>query len=253
MALAAGCAAVLAPIVPGRHGWIHALSDLAGLRITRVEVRGNRHTQPSEITAALQLAASGTTPAVDAAFPLWLDLEEARRRIEELPWVRTAKLARILPDRLAVEITERQPALVWRRDDGDALVDMDGRELSRIARGSAAGLPIVAGEGAAASGPGLISLLRAHSGIERRMVEARRVEGRRWTLVLAAGTLLHLPGDGAAAALAWIEAHAASGLLDRGLEAIDLRVPGQLVVRAGPGPRRQASAAAAGAPRGAPP
>src|SRR5262249_34946349 len=52
-----------------------------------------------------------------------------------------------------------------------------------------------------------------------------------WTLRLVDGALVHLPADGTAAALAWLESRAATGLLDADLESIDLRVAGQLVVR----------------------
>ncbi len=195
----------------------------AGLRPVRFEVQGHRFTSLADIDAALDLASAHSQISFD---PL-----VARRRIEALPWVKAAKVARILPDAVAVEIEERRPAIAWRSGERDILVDMQGRELASVPRNSALGLPVVMGEGAGTAAPELVAIVDAHPEVERRVVEARRVEGRRWTLQLASGTLLHLPGDGMAAAFAWIEAQAASGLLDRGLEAIDLRVAGQLVIR----------------------
>jgi cell division septal protein FtsQ len=254
----AAAAAVSVPVNPalGPRAWAEAIVEAVGLRISRVDVRGNGLTQRSEVVAALRagltdpMSAQPKLPDQDTDLPFWLDLEAARRRIEALAWVHTAKLARMLPDGLAVEITERRPAFVWRRDDQDTLLDSEGRELSRIQRGSAAGLPVVAGEGAGPAGPRLMAMLKGHPEVERRMVEARRIEDRRWTLVMTGGTLLHLPGDGTAAALAWSEAQAGSGLLDRGLEVIDLRVSGQLVVRDRPGAQRRASVASSGATPG---
>ena len=213
------------PAVEGAPPWIDRAAVAAGLTIAQIDVRGHSYTQRFDVLAALDIPPALSQRAFDP--------DAARRRIEALPWVHRAKVERILPDRVGVEITERKPAILWRGPDRDALVDMDGRELSTVPRGSSVGLPVVTGAGAGPAAPGLVTLVRAHPQIERRMAEARRIEDRRWTLLLASGTLVHLPGDGGAAALAWIEAHADSGLLDRGLAAIDLRVPGQLVVREG--------------------
>ena len=67
--------------------------------------------------------------------------------------------------------------------------------------------------------------------VVRRLQEAQRIADRRWTLLLINGTRVHLPADGMAAALAWLESRAETGLLDARLAVIDLRVAGQLVVR----------------------
>ena len=213
------------PTPEGATSFLDRAFIAAGLTIAHIDVRGHSYTQRSDVLAALDIPPALSQRAFDP--------DAARRRVEALPWVHRAKVERIRPDRVGVEIAERTPAILWRGPDRDALVDMDGRELSTVPRGASTGLPVVTGAGAGPAAPGLLTLVRAHPQIERRMAEARRIEDRRWTLLLASGTLLHLPGDGAAAALAWIDAHADSSLLDRGLEVIDLRVPGQLVIREG--------------------
>ena len=236
------------PATDGAAMWLDSLAAGAGLQAARVEVHGNRITPASQIVAALDLAGAGSQLSLDTA--------AARHRLEALPWVRTAAVRRVLPDGVAVEIVERKPAFVWRNAGRAVLVDMDGRELSAVAEGDL-GLPVLVGAGAGAAGPRLLGLIAQHPAIERRLVEARRIEDRRWTLLLAGGTLLHLPGDGAQAALAWVEALAGRGLIERGLAVIDLRVPGELVIRetgSGPpvaGPNRlgpSATVATGGAP-----
>lgn len=223
------------------------LAAAAGLKPVHFEARGARFTPDAAIADALQLRG--------ASSQLSFDLDAARRRLEALPWVDTAKVQRLLPDAVVVEIVERTPAVLWRGQDRDVLVDGRGRELTTVARGTDTGLPVVTGDGAGQAAPTLLTLLRHQAELARRVTEMRRVEGRRWTLQLDSGTLVHLPGDGTAAAVAWLDAQASGGLLDMGLDVIDLRVAGQLVVRssrAGPARRSETASAAHETPRGRP-
>lgn len=218
--------------IPRDHAAADRAANALGFGISRLDVLGNRYTQRADVVEALGLAPGASQLAVDPA--------AAKDRIEALPWVLKAGIHRSLPDGVAIEITERRPALVWRGGDRDVLLDMDGRELTTLPAGSDLGLPVVTGAGAGPVAPSFLMLLEQHPEVQRRTAETRRIEGRRWTLQLANGTLVHLPADGIAGSLAWLESQAASGLLDLGLQTIDLRVAGQLVVRAGdrpsPGP-----------------
>ena len=203
----------------------------AGFTLASIDVRGHRYTSEREIVAAL---------AIEHGTPiLRIDPDAARTRVERLPWIKTAIVNRVLPDGIAVEITERKAAALWRRSDRDVLVDIEGRELSEVASGSNVGLPQLAGEGAGPAAASILGAIASHGEIARHIVETHRIAGRRWTLQLAGGTLVHLPGDGADAAMAWLDSGVASGLLaaalatgpGSGIAVIDLRVPGQLVVR----------------------
>lgn len=209
--------------IPSDIGAYDRTAVSLGFGITRLDISGNRYTRRSDVVSALGLASGASQLAFDTS--------AAEARIEALPWVLKAGIHRSLPDGLVVEITERRPAIVWRAPDRDLLLDMDGRELSTLPRGADLGLPVVTGEAAGPAAPGFMALLEQHAEIQRRTVEARRIEGRRWTLLLKEGTLVHLPAIGVAGSLAWLESRAADGLLELGLEAIDLRVTGQLVVR----------------------
>ena len=71
-------------------------------------------------------------------------LEERRRAIERIPWVRSASVTRVFPDRIAVTIEERVPvAFVW-AEDGIALLDEDGVLLDMPPNASFA-FPVVRG------------------------------------------------------------------------------------------------------------
>ena len=57
---------------------------------------------------------------------LRVPLEERRRAVEQIPWVRSATVTRVFPARIAVTIQERVPvAFLW-TDDGIALMDAEG-------------------------------------------------------------------------------------------------------------------------------
>lgn len=202
-----------------------AVSSRAGLILARYEVRGQRYTTEREIVAAL---------AIEQGTPLLsIDLTAARARVERLPWVKSALVERVLPDSLSIEVTERRAAAVWSMPERDRLIDIEGRTLAEVARGSDVGLPVLSGEDAGPGAAGILPALASNVEIARRLVEAQRIAGRRWTLHLAGGTRVLLPADGIDAALAWLSSRPAEGLLDAGLEAIDLRVHAQLVVRHG--------------------
>jgi cell division septal protein FtsQ len=61
------------------------------------------------------------------------DLEALSNHLEQLPWVRTAIVTRVLPDGIRVRITEREPKVVVRTSGGRLLwVDEDAVVLSEM-------------------------------------------------------------------------------------------------------------------------
>jgi cell division septal protein FtsQ len=55
-----------------------------------------------------------------------LDLDEIRRSLELIPWIRSAVVRRVLPDKLIIEVTERVPIAFARVDQATFLVDDQG-------------------------------------------------------------------------------------------------------------------------------
>lgn len=60
------------------------------------------------------------------------DLEEIRHNIEELNFVKTATVSRVLPDGIRINLVERKPTAVVRLDRGDFWVDEDAVILKRV-------------------------------------------------------------------------------------------------------------------------
>ncbi len=204
---------------------IDQLFASGGFSIQEVSVEGHRYTTDSEIYGALALDAA---PSI-----LRYDVTAARQRIESLAWIETASVTRVLPDRLIVSVTERNPAAVWQQDGRTALIDKTGRVLAYLAGANLPALPRVAGLGApAAIGP-LLSALEPHRGLTSKVAIAHRVGGRRWTLELTNGRRIHLPADREGEALLRLAHFEATGQsLDRTAEAVDLRQSGLVVISA---------------------
>jgi cell division protein FtsQ len=56
----------------------------------------------------------------------FVSLSERRRKLEEIPWVERATVMRVLPDRIRVQVVERQPVAFVREGQQIGLVDASG-------------------------------------------------------------------------------------------------------------------------------
>lgn len=162
-----------------------------------------------------------------------LDLDELRGRVEALPPVRAADLRIQSGGYLAVQIDERDPAVVWQTHEGLSILDDDGffiagygtRELTRS-------LPLIAGEGAAQHVTEALVLVDAAAPLGARLHGLVRMGERRWDVVLTDGTRILLPEIGALGALDRVLALDDVGeILSRDVVAVDLRNPARLTVR----------------------
>jgi cell division protein FtsQ len=71
-------------------------------------------------------------------------LDARRTQIEQIPWVESASVQRILPNRIRVELTERTPVAFARNGNDLALIDAHGVILDRP-QGEELRFPIVSG------------------------------------------------------------------------------------------------------------
>ena len=172
-----------APLLAGLE--LDRLASLLGLALTQVQLSGHRFTTDTAIFDALELERVRSLFSFDAL--------AARARIEKLPWVNTATIVRLLPDTLAITITERKPAAVWRTGDREILIDAGGRQLGGIRNSGAPDLPHIAGTGAPIAAAELFAHLARYPDIASRLLVAERVGERRWTLRLAGDLEVLLP------------------------------------------------------------
>jgi len=82
-----------------------------------------------------------------------LNLREARRKFESVPWVRRATVRRVWPNQLAVTLEQHHAAAYWERDDGNHQMVNPQGEVFEVNLGDVEedGLPLLRGpEGSAA-------------------------------------------------------------------------------------------------------
>lgn len=167
---------------------------------------------------------------------LLVDIDQARHRIEELPWVKAATVHRRLPDTLHVSLVEREPLALAEAEGGRlVLIDEDGHPVNIADLRDFASLPTVAGEGAQNHAGELLALIRSEPILYSRVSGARRIGNRRWNVWIDGRIEVRLPESDAAGAwhkLARVQA--GDGLLDKAVVALDMRARGGIVVRADP-------------------
>jgi cell division protein FtsQ len=225
--------ACLATLYGGRHVStvmrflpdVDAMARFAGFGIDQVTLTGYRFALDRDVFNALDLANVRSIVSLDA--------EAVKDRLERLPWIATAELKRVYPNRLEVRVTERKPFAVWARGDRSYLIDGTGRVLTALGNAKFPDLLLISGEGAATEAAPLMEIVARYPDIARRLSEAERVGERRWTLKLTGGVILKLPPDGEAHVLEAVARDPELGHLVTGAPSIiDFTAPGRVTVRA---------------------
>lgn len=201
------------------------ISADAGLAIRTVQIVGREKTPEPLLTAAIA--------AIPGHSILTYSISDARTRIENIAWVRSAIVERVLPDKIRVVLNERRPFAVWQNQGKFTLIDQAGNIVtdSDIAN-FADKLPLVVGVGAPLAAGSLIKSFNEFPVLQGRLIAAIRVGERRWDLCMTSGANVLLPEGAEPLALAKLaELQTSKALLDRPLQEIDLRLPDRLRVR----------------------
>lgn len=166
---------------------------------------------------------------------LSLDPDEVKARVESLDWVASARVRRLWPSTLKVEVERRQEYALWEEDGQVSVIDMNGERLLAERAVDHPNLPLIIGRGAGPAAQPILAALESLPETRARLVQMERVGNRRWNLELESGAIVALPEQDAAEALARLETlHARYRLLDRPVRQFDLRTPNQLAVRVHP-------------------
>lgn len=205
------------------------LTGYLGLRVGNIVIEGRQKTPEAVLRDKLGIATGDAMLA--------FSLRDARARVESIQWVQQATISRRLPDTIVVQLKERSPFAVWQHDGKFVLIDRDGQIVTDSDFGSfAKELPLVVGAGAPEAAAALEDLLATQPLIQQRVQAAVRVGERRWNLRLFNGTDVLLPEGAEAEALTRLaELQNQHALLDRPLQALDMRLPDRFVFRPQPG------------------
>jgi cell division protein FtsQ len=168
---------------------------------------------------------------------LGLDLDQVRARIEQVGWVKSARVVRLLPDTLVIAVTQRPTVAVWQNRGRMHVVDDHGVVIAEADPARFADLPLVVGEGANANAAAILEELRRYPRVTARMEALVRVDDRRWDIRMKDGGLIALPAVDEGSALVQLDQlDQTKRILDLGFSRIDLRDPELVAVR-----RRDAS------------
>ena len=200
-----------------------SLAD-AGFRVEEVMLEGRDNESSARIMKALDIARG--VPL------LTVDLVSARKRLEELPWIRVASVEREFPATVRVRIVERRPLALWQRKNELVLVDDEGDVITSQKLERFPDLLVLVGQDAPTHATALLAILAHEPDLKRRVNAAVRVGDRRWNIRMDNGVYVRLPeADALSAWQRFARLERQHKLLKQDLLSIDLRIPDQLIVR----------------------
>ena len=163
---------------------------------------------------------------------LSLDPKDVLARVESLDWVASARVRRLWPSTMIVEIARRQGYARWRDNGEISVIDSNGERLLTERAADRPDLPLLVGRGAGPAAEPLLIALESMPQLRAHLKQLTRVGDRRWNIELSSGTIVALPESNAPQAMAQLETlQVQYALLDRPLAGIDMRTPGRMSVR----------------------
>jgi len=199
------------------------IAYIAGFEIADADVRGHNRLRREEI-----LAAAGITPHTSLVL---LNADVARDKLKTNPWIADAVVRKYYPNKIEIEVTEREAFALWQRNGKLAIVSRDGTVLEEVTERPEK-LPLVVGVGAAKAAHDFLSVLDRFPAIKSEVYGAVYVAERRWNLRMTNGIDVRLPESNLIVAFeALTRLSRDQRIFSRDIEVIDLRIPGQVVVR----------------------
>jgi cell division protein FtsQ len=196
----------------------------SGFDISDIQVEGRKILTDAEILAAL-----GYQPGQSLVF---LDANAARERLLQNPLVLKATIRKLYPDKIAIDVTEREPFALWQRGDKIAVIGQDGTVINGVQEGRFANLPLLVGQGADTAAKSILAALEPYPDLRKNIYALVRVGDRRWNLRLTNGMDVKLPEhDFADAISAFVKLDKSAQLKERDITEVDLRRPGTATVR----------------------
>ncbi|WP_440411211.1 cell division protein FtsQ/DivIB [Neorhizobium petrolearium] len=210
----------------GGHGHevAQATTAAVGFAIEDVRVSGNEQT--SEIDILQLLGLDGTTSLVA------LDIDAARRKLSELPWVEYAEVRKVYPRTIDVMLKERQAFGIWQHGTELSLIERNGSVIAPLRDNKFTSLPLFVGRDAETAASSFEEEMSGWPELKSRVKAYVRVAGRRWDLHLDNGVVLKLPESNVAKALGVLaRLEKEQGVLERDIAAVDLRLEDRTTIQ----------------------
>ena len=120
----------------GMRVYLYLIST-ESLSIKTVEIRSRQARVTAELRRMVEERALGNI--------LLFDMAPLQKRLETHRWVKEARIRKIFPSALKIEILEREPAALLERQGGWALIDEDGVLLEPVPDSNQSVLPVLTG------------------------------------------------------------------------------------------------------------
>lgn len=207
----------------GARGLPAQVSSYFGYAAEQIRITGLKRMGGASVLKAIGIKPGGSLVGFDA--------NNARSILLNLDWVQEASVRVLPPNRLEIDISEREPFAVWQRDGNYYVIDREGAAIASFDASRFPHLMLVSGEGAQESVSQLVNQLEAWPELQSRIKAAARVGKRRWTLYFAGGRQALLPEKQVEQAIASLtDLDARFGVLASGIEQVDLRLAGSVVM-----------------------
>jgi cell division protein FtsQ len=200
------------------------LARQSGFAITRISVTGRQRLSEEEILEAAHITANSSL--------LWVSAAAMRDALEHVALIKQATVSKFFPNRLAIEIVEREPYALWQKDGDVFVIAADGTVIDSRKDQRFDGLPFVVGDGANLRAAEYVRLLASSGDLHDKIRAGTLVAQRRWNVTMSAGMLVKLPEVEPQVALAELailqhDWH----VIDRDVLSLDMRLPGRMVAR----------------------
>lgn len=200
------------------------LARAFGFGVAHVGVSGS-----SELSADEVIAFAGLPPTASLPF---LDPKAMQERLAGVPMIAEATVTKLYPDRLIIAVRERVPFAIWQLDGKAHVIAEDGTVIEELTDPRFLRLPHVVGPEANLRVKDFAALVESVPELRESIRAGILVSKRRWTLKLKNGVDVQLPELGADTALrTFAQVERESGLSNRAVLAIDMRLPDRIAVR----------------------
>ncbi|MGI9371624.1 MAG: cell division protein FtsQ/DivIB [Hyphomicrobiales bacterium] len=195
-----------------------------GFSANEITIGGLKEAKPAQVLDTIGVTQGGSLIGFDVA--------AARDKLRGLDWVAKASVLRLFPNRLHVEVIERQPYALWQTAGSFYVIDESGKAMTHLDAANWAHLPVVVGRGAQENAATLVNQLSVHSSLRLMVRAAARVADRHWTLYLANGVRVLLPEDNVPTALETLmKLEREQSIMSREIVSVDLRLADRVTLR----------------------
>ncbi|WP_117192506.1 cell division protein FtsQ/DivIB [Rhizobium terrae] len=210
----------------GGHGHTVAQATTAAVGFAIEDVRVSGNDQTSEIDILQLLGLDGTTSLVA------LDIDAARRKLSDLPWVQYAEVRKVYPRTIEVMLKERQAFGIWQHGSELSLIEKNGSVIAPLRDNKFASLPLFVGRDAETDAASFENEMSAWPELKGRVKAYVRVASRRWDLHLDNGVVLKLPEANVGKALSVLaRLEKEQRVLERDIASVDLRLEDRTTIQ----------------------